>query len=309
MSIAELNAEEGLAHEPDQFSNLLAPVSRATFLRDWFNRAPLQIPGNARKIRDLPSVGDLLTRIRLGSPWQLRRQPEVYLNGRRIDSREVTNTYCDMDGVQATRPRGRRIDALIEAGATVACYGIQTIFPQFSPLIKDLASALHAEVDAHLIFSQYDKQGLGVHYDCADVFVLQIEGRKCWYVSEQRALNPIAGQGASEPADGAAHYDKYELHEGDLLYIPRGVFHYAVTSSDVSLHASVVAKLPTILDYLTYIVESGWNASELGSYISRFDGDVYRGFTSAEVTDVVRTLVEGEGLAEAFWSSMSMRSS
>ena len=44
-----------------------------------------------------------------------------------------------------------------------------------------------------------------------------------------------------------------EIHPGDLLYLPRGRFHDAVATSDISVHLSLSCNEPNGLDWLTQL--------------------------------------------------------
>ncbi len=46
-----------------------------------------------------------------------------------------------------------------------------------------------------------------------------------------------------------------EMNPGDLLYLPRGKFHDALTSGDLSVHLAVASNEPLGLDWLTQL----WN--------------------------------------------------
>lgn len=68
-------------------------------------------------------------------------------------------------------------------------------------------------------------QGLNLHTDAADVFVLQQSGKKVWTLHETGTHVEICD---------------VELSRGDVLYVPAGTPHYAVSAGDEpSLHLAV----------------------------------------------------------------------
>jgi ribosomal protein L16 Arg81 hydroxylase len=65
-----------------------------------------------------------------------------------------------------------------------------------------------------------------------DVFVLQLEGQKDW---------TIQADGVAEDLGSITSWRTVTMKEGDLLYIPKGIFHYAQTADgfDVSTHVTI----------------------------------------------------------------------
>jgi len=98
-------------------------------------------------------------------------------------------------------------------------------------------------------------QGAKPHYDTHDVFVLQVAGSKSWTIYGTPVESPLAGQDfdAAVHALGAVTL-QFELHAGDVAYIPRGVAHDARSSEDVSLHITAGILRSTWADLLLELV-------------------------------------------------------
>lgn len=87
-----------------------------------------------------------------------------------------------------------------------------------------------------------DAQGFPPHYDDVEVFVLQLDGCKKWRLYDRPdALTAPAA--AVTTAFSAAQLGpptaEFVLRPGDVLYLPRGVVHEAVSLQDHSLHITV----------------------------------------------------------------------
>jgi JmjC domain len=126
-----------------------------------------------------------------------------------------------------------------------------------SPLLQRLARAietlLYQPVDASLFWS---KAGAGavVHYDSRDNLVVQLHGRKRWFVStEPPGLQNDWRQIGEPPAALRAHRI-VDLGPGDLLYIPRGTPH-TVESASESLHVAVLFVPTTVRDVLIAAID------------------------------------------------------
>jgi hypothetical protein len=99
-------------------------------------------------------------------------------------------------------------------------------------------------------------QGLDIHYDTHDVFVLQVAGIKHWKVWDQAFEAPLAHQKRTGKYEdpGNASID-VELKPGDLLYIPRGFLHAAQTLDRESAHMTIGILNVTWIDLVRKILE------------------------------------------------------
>ena len=86
-------------------------------------------------------------------------------------------------------------------------------------------------------------------------------GEKTWMVFEGRAEHPIAHPIFKEPA--AEHHDRAKgklwkevrLKPGDLLYLPRGQYHYALADDGACAHIAFGVTYPIGLDVMTWLFE------------------------------------------------------
>lgn len=99
---------------------------------------------------------------------------------------------------------------------------------------------LSARIGANLYLTPKNAQGFPAHYDNHDVLILQIEGTKHWRIYDPLVQFPTESKKAFAPRDSLGE----PLHEiyvkpGDLLYIPRGYYHEALTLESHSLHLTL----------------------------------------------------------------------
>ena len=86
-------------------------------------------------------------------------------------------------------------------------------------------------------------------------------GEKTWMVFEGRADSPIAHptfkglpQEHHETAKGAL-WKEVRLRPGDLLYLPRGQYHYALADDGPCAHIAFGATYPIGIDVVSYLFE------------------------------------------------------
>jgi hypothetical protein len=142
-----------------------------------------------------------------------------------------------------------RVLAQFEAGATIVLQGLHLHWPPLAAFCRELEAALGHPVQANAYYTPRGSQGLPVHHDTHDVFVLQVAGDKRWLVYEPALELPLRDQrySAELGAPGEAVLDE-TLSAGDTLYLPRGWLHEALTSETDSLHVTVGVNVLTALD-------------------------------------------------------------
>jgi hypothetical protein len=136
-----------------------------------------------------------------------------------------------------------------ERGATIVLQGLHLTRPAVGEFCRSLEAALGHPAQANAYYTPRDAQGLPVHHDTHDVFVLQVAGEKRWRVYDPALELPLKNQRYSEEmgAPGEAVEDRV-LGPGDTLYLPRGWLHEAVTSETDSLHLTIGVNVVTWLD-------------------------------------------------------------
>jgi hypothetical protein len=142
-----------------------------------------------------------------------------------------------------------RVLAEFEAGATIVIQGLHLNRAETATFCRALEGALGHPVQANAYYTPRGSQGLAVHHDTHDVFVLQIAGEKRWLVYEPVLELPLKKQRyRPELGDPGESAIDTVLGPGDTLYLPRGWLHEARTSDVDSLHLTVGINVYTWLD-------------------------------------------------------------
>jgi hypothetical protein len=99
-----------------------------------------------------------------------------------------------------------------------------------------------ARVFANVYCSFKGVQAFQTHFDLHDVFAVQAEGEKMWRVYEARADAPVSPLPPGDEVEkwlietrGRLLFEAH-MKPGDILYLPRGQYHDALTGSHASLH-------------------------------------------------------------------------
>jgi hypothetical protein len=149
-------------------------------------------------------------------------------------------------------------------GASIVAQGLHHWWPPVARFCRDLEAELGHPAQGNAYWTPRDSQGLPVHHDTHDVFVLQIAGEKRWLVYEPVFELPLKDQRYSEEMGGPGEIvHDVVLRAGDTLYLPRGWLHQAVTSETDSLHLTVGVNIYTWIDAMKAALRAAESDVEL----------------------------------------------
>ena len=234
----------------------IEPVEANEFLDDYWGWRPLVVerkePG---RYDDLLSEADVE---RLVCSSGLRHPGfRLVKAGEKIQLADYTATIPWRPTPFSGTADVERIAAAFADGATIVLQGLHHHWLPLAVFSRGLEDELGHPVQANAYYTPRDSQGLAVHHDTHDVFVLQVAGEKRWLVYEPVLELPLKDQRYSkEMGDPRETVHDVTLGPGDLLYLPRGWLHQALTSETDSLHLTIGVNVYTWLDAFRGAVES-----------------------------------------------------
>jgi bifunctional lysine-specific demethylase and histidyl-hydroxylase NO66 len=178
-----------------------------------------------------------------------------------------------------------------ERGATIVLQGLHLTNPAVGAFCRSLEETLGHPAQANAYYTPRSAQGLPVHHDTHDVFVLQVAGEKRWRVYAPALELPLKNQRYSEEMGGPGEaVEDRVLRPGDTLYLPRGWLHEAMTSDTDSLHLTIGVNVVTWLDAFKGALD------ELGDDL-RFRRSWQSGGDIDELVDALRARLGGDDVA------------
>ena len=244
----------------DRFEDIVAPLGAAEFKREVLGRQPLHLEGPPDKWAALMSWPVLNELLGMSSIWSAASLPLV-LDKDPVPASAYAAPALGRDGGQVLRPDPKRVQEFLRKGATLVANDIDQLTPALRAFAGTMEQALGGKVQGNLYLSSKRKQGFRVHYDTHDVFAVHVMGEKRWFVFEGRAEVPIAHplfksqpQEQHERAKGAL-WKEIRLRAGDLLYLPRGQYHYALAEDGPCAHIAFGITYPIGLDVVSYLFE------------------------------------------------------
>jgi hypothetical protein len=197
---------------------------RAFLEQDWGTRAAVRRGGPPAGFEDLLSLDDVdrfLTTTALRTPFFRlvkagEKIPESsYTRSGRAGSRDVSGIA-----------NPARVAALFEGGATIVLQGLHRWAEPVARFCRDLELELGHPCQVNAYVTPPGAQGLDLHVDAHDVFVLQAFGRKRWEV------HAAPREADRDPLD-------VEVAGGDTIYLPVGTPHAARAQDVLSGHLTV----------------------------------------------------------------------
>ncbi len=240
-------------------AELLDPMTPEAFRAEYLHKRPLHVPGRAEKFASTLDWGDI-NRMLTMDVWT-QQTLQLHIDTNRVPPAAYCVNAANRDHQPVLRPDPEKVQDLIGRGATLLLNEIETLAPGVLALVDTIQRELGAKSSVNLYFSQKERKGFDSHCDRHDVFAVQIYGTKRWNIYQGQLDRPI--EHAMFQNVPQVEYDRrkgevaevIEMTPGDLLYLPRGRFHDALTSSGISVHLSVSSNEPVGLDWLTQL----WN--------------------------------------------------
>ena len=224
--------------------NVLEPLPLESFF-EALGRRVFDIPGGPAHARSA-LLGDDPVRTALGA---------YSSHGERLDCHGVNPALPPPEAGKVDGEAGFRalIQAYHERGYTVRIPDVVSLSPPLQRFARALELLLHQPVDASLFWSRAGA-GAVVHYDKRDNLVVQLHGRKRWYVSTDPPGLQNNWRHVGEPLPDVRRHRIIDVGPGDLLYIPRGTPH-TVDSVSESLHLAVLFVPTTLRDVLVAAID------------------------------------------------------
>jgi len=214
---------------------ILFPIDVDSFLSQIWGKKALHIKGHSGKFQDLFGWYDV----------------EKVLNNNRPTFEGMSLIY---EKKVLPSQEMKQIYPWLENGATLGINSLQQIDERLARVAAEFGKDLNTNVNINSYVSCPSKQGPDIHYDKHDVYVIQTEGKKKWYVYEPTTPKyPLEVQpNIRKDIPKDKPYLECELEKNDVLYIPRGHWHHAVAVTP-SIHLSLGPEARTGIDLLNWL--------------------------------------------------------
>lgn len=217
-------------NENFDFEKLIYPLKQSNFFLEYWEQKPLIIsradPDYYLHLISLEDVELLLNCVK----------PDFHLvkNGQ-----SISHTNLSLAG----SINNSSLYNAYAQGNTIVLSHIHNYWKPVSVFGRNLETYFNHLVHINVYLTPKNSQGFLPHFDTHDVFILQITGAKLWRIYDSflplpSPINDTKLQVVPKDKLGTVLYEVL-LNPGDLLYVPRGYVHEALTSECSSLHLTV----------------------------------------------------------------------
>jgi len=229
------------------FDDVITPVSRGSFIAEFWNKSFLHLPGQAGRFQSL-LTWDELNSI-LEQDWLKQPVLRLFQDGSPV----VESRYMKQVGTGSRLDAGG-LTACLSQGATLIVSYIGDLAPRIRGLAESCEEALQAHTNANLYAGFRSQKGFDLHWDTHDTMMLQLAGRKRWKVYRPTRLHPLTDDVAVAPKPTEEPIWDGILEDGDMIYIPRGWWHIAYPLDEPSLHLTFGFETLTGVTFLNWLV-------------------------------------------------------
>jgi ribosomal protein L16 Arg81 hydroxylase len=237
--------------EVESFRHLISPLSVEEFFATYWEKSFLHLHTEPSRFSNYFSMRDIdvwLASVRSGlSDSIVIAAPE--------GAEERTERY---------RPREIGVDTAYVAlarGCSLILNHMED-WPSLIGLVKALGRDFHADIGVNAYLTPKGARTFPIHTDEHDVLILHLEGEKIWHLHEfsllQLGLSQKKNLKFSKEWYGRTQTPLLAeicLKPGDILYIPRGMPHYAVAQGGACLHLTFSITPMYWMDFLKVAAE------------------------------------------------------
>lgn len=184
------------------------------------------------------------------------RGPFVRLvkDGTEIPVRRFARSHVVNSAVMSGFPDETLVTTEVRDGATIVLDALHLGHQQVQEAVRAFSETFGQIVQANAYITPPYAQGLKLHCDRDDVFVIQCAGSKDWTLYEPTEPWPVKGGaiGGSKIKEPSL---RIRLTHGDVLYIPRGWAHMATTNDELSVHVTIGILTLTVAQALQALLE------------------------------------------------------
>jgi bifunctional lysine-specific demethylase and histidyl-hydroxylase NO66 len=283
------------------FPDFLAPFDANQFRSEYFGKRPLHISREGRRGASLLPWSRFNDVLALAPYWN-EDTLKVFFKNRSA----LRENYCDTADVRPGAPapvNPAKLEALTALGASVVANHLHRVCPEVGAVTAMLEREFAARAFANVYCSFKGVQAFQTHFDLHDVFAVQAEGEKTWRVYESRAdapVNPVPPGDEWEKwltdSRGKLLFEAY-MRPGDILYLPRGQYHDALTGDRASLHVTFGVAPATGLAVFGLLEKALAKESEFRAYLPDAREEAQLADRLAALADRIRAVMTSPSFA------------
>eukprot|EP00040_Diaphanoeca_grandis_P033173 m.202586 g.202586 ORF g.202586 m.202586 type:complete len:564 (-) comp32833_c0_seq1:439-2130(-) len=227
----------------DALAWLLQPLDSNEFFREHWETKPVVLRRRESFYNDLESGLEFVDAV-LTTQRKVERTPLLMHPTQGTSQADCSTVKNSMEN--ETHKYTNLYHAYLN-GATLVCNIVPAYWGPLATLMGGLSKETGFQWLSNLYLSPRGAQGFPSHTDNKDGLVVQVTGKKRWVIHESKFVHPLRSQMLGRPHERGVEdligktITNTEISQGDLIHIPRGFIHHALTSDEPSLHYTISA--------------------------------------------------------------------
>ncbi len=177
-------------------------------------------------------------------------------NGQTIPKGDYTCQHTLRRGTTIRTIVEEKFYALLRDDATLVIDSIDQLHRPLDDFCAHLEKKFQTALQVNAYMSWGEARGFDTHWDDHDVIILQVEGRKNWFLFGETRKYPLYTDLHSKENTAPTDCVWNEIiQKGDILFIPRGHWHHAVALQEPSLHLTFGFAANTGLQVIDWLKE------------------------------------------------------
>lgn len=224
-------------------ADLVAPMSFLDFHQEHWGKGFQYIPANDERrtqTQALFTVDEFLDTV-----FKLQvRDTRLSLTQDGSKDPEHENNFAREKLSWNEAPTLEQLETMCSGKSTLIFNGIEKSAPKLIDFCRASMQVLGENVNINAYFSPRGGiVGLGSHFDIQEIFILHIAGSKIWRLHHEVCQNPIQKVEFDKPSEERKPetdaFTDITMQPGDVLYLPRGQWHYPMPTDEHSLHLTI----------------------------------------------------------------------
>lgn len=147
----------------------------------------------------------------------------------------------------------------IAQGDTLVINYLQEFDNDVESLINYFSNKFNSNCNINLYYSYKNTLGINLHFDLHDILAIQFHGKKEWVIVKQKGNVSQIIEKSKIPRLSELNekdIENIETNIGDILYIPKGIWHQAKTTDKSSLHFALSLNPLRVKDLIKYFLNT-----------------------------------------------------
>lgn len=222
------------------------------FIEKHFLHLPASSSEDLTSLIDWPAINRILRENRLSAPrMRMSKNGQIVPEGDYMVRRELRRGYGYWEIIE------EKLYNFLRDGATLIIDSIDQLHQPLDDFCFRLEQIFRSPLQVNCYMSWGETRGFDTHWDDHDVMIVQIDGRKNWFVYGETRKYPMhtdLHNRGNKPPDGPLW--NQVINKGDILFIPRGHWHHAIAMREPSFHLTFGFASVTGLQLVDWLKEA-----------------------------------------------------